>query len=475
VARACVVALLALVLVAAAPAAPRFGVAEDATKYADDGGDRLFADFHQVGLTVDRVTVRWDEAHPDVIQEKSFLDRLVPAAVRAGVQLVFQVYPLHPRAFQGDLDERASAFASYVAKVASVYPQVRRFIVLNEPNEAFFLAPQPARGANVSAAVAEQVLASTYDALKSVDPRLEVIGLSLSPEANDVTSTSPVRFLAALGEAYRASGRTKPIMDSLGLHLYPKNAATQDDATRYQWPQTGPNDLGRIEQAFHDAFAGTGQPVFQETTQPVGPVAQLVLDEIGWQVAVQPSLRSLYTSRETVPVTTEARQARIYASLVRKLRCNPAVSDILLFHLIDETDLRRFQSGLERADGSRRPSFTTVANAIRSPAACAGVPIWHHTNGVDSARLLARPGVKVANGGVKVRTTAAEDATATVSLVLGGRTIATDTVPVPAYRRPPVFLSAKLAAGSYTIVARFVSVLAPGRATTIRRPLLVVR
>src|SRR5262249_61805643 len=106
-------------------------------------------------------------------------------------------------------------------------------------------------------------------------------------------------------------------------------------------------------------------------------------------VAVQPSLRSLSPSRETVPVTTEARQARIYASLVRSLRCNPAVSDILLFHLIDETDLRRFQSGLERADGSRRPSFTTVANAIRSPGACTKVPVWHHSNGVAGARLLA--------------------------------------------------------------------------------------
>jgi hypothetical protein len=476
-ARTRVVALLALLLFVAgsAAAAPRFGVAEDAPKYADDGGVGLFADFHRVGLTVDRVTVRFDETQPTVIPEQAFLDRMVSNAARAGIQLVFQIYPMHPRAFQGDTAARTDDFAAYVARVARAYPQVKRFLVLNEPNEAYFLNPQIVHGRNVSAAVAETALAKAYDALKAVDPAIDVIGLALSPEANDVTSTSPVRFLAALGRAYRASGRTKPLMDDLGLHLYPKNAATQDDTTHYPWPQTGPSDLGRIEQAFHDAFAGTGQPVPQETAQAVGPVVRLVLDEIGWQVAVRPSLGSLYTSHETVSVTSEARQARIYAALVKALRCNPAVSDVLLFHLIDETDLRRFQSGLERADGSRRPSFTAVASAIRAPAACAGIPVWHPIEGVEGARLAARPSVHVSNGGVKVRPTASEDATAKLALLHDGRLLATATVSVPAHRHPPVFLAARLSPGRYTVVARLTSVLAPGRAQTLSRPLLVTR
>ena len=82
-------------------------MAEDAPKYADDGGDGLFADFHAVGLTVDRVTVHLDETQPDVIQERAFLDRLVPAAKAAGIQLVFQVVPEHPRAFQTPEHDRA--------------------------------------------------------------------------------------------------------------------------------------------------------------------------------------------------------------------------------------------------------------------------------------------------------------------------------------------------------------------------------
>jgi hypothetical protein len=450
-------------------------VAEDATKYANDGGTRLFADFHRAGLTVDRVTVRWDETQPAVIQEKAFLDRMVPAAVKAGIQLVFQVYPEHPRAFQADPDARTTAFAAYVAQVAATFPQVRRFIVLNEPNEAYFLAPQFSHGQNVSAAVAEEALAKSYDALKAVDPTLDVIGLSISPNANDRTSTSPVKFLAALGHDYRASQRTAPLMDDLSLHLYPQNAATQNDTTHYQWPQTGPRDLGRIEQAFYDAFGGTGQPTFQQSVQAVGPVAHLVLDEIGWQVRVLPSLRHLYTGRENTPVTTETRQARIYASLVRSLRCNLAVSDVLLFHLVDETDLGRFQSGLERADGSRRPSFASVAAAIRSAPSCAGVPVWRPWHGVEGPRLLARASVSASNGGVKVRPSASEDVNAAVYLTRGGRTLATHALPVPAYHRPPVFLAAKLRPGRYTIVAKLVSALAPARSSLLTRPLLVTR
>ena len=415
------------------------------------------------------MTVHFDETEPDVIQERGFLDRLVPAATAAGIQLVFQLVPVHPRAFQTDT---TSDFAAYAARVARAYPTVRRFIVLNEPNESYFLAPQFAGGQNVSAAVASTALAKTYDALKGVDPDIDVIGLALSPEANDVTSTSPVRFLAALGRAYRQSGRTKPLMDDLALHLYPKNAATQDAATRYQWPQTGPNDLGRIKQAFFDAFAGTGQPVFQETAQPVGPVVRLVLDEIGWQVAPTPSLRFLYTARENTPVTTEPRQSQIYASLVQSLRCDPAVDDILLFHLIDEHDLRRFQSGLERVDGSRRPSFGAVAAAIRSAPACTAPP-WRHSNGVAGARATARASVRVSNGGVKVRPTAAEDALARVSLVQDGQTLVSKAVSVTAYHRPPVFLRWPLEAGRYSIVTTLRAVLAPARATTLTRPLLV--
>ena len=87
----------------------------------------------------------------------------------------------------------------------------------------------PAPDAVSRRAVYAGLLAKSYDALKEVDPGIRVIGLGLSGRGNDLplapsnASTSPVRFLRDLGAAYRASGRTLPLMDELGLHLYPRS------------------------------------------------------------------------------------------------------------------------------------------------------------------------------------------------------------------------------------------------------------
>ena len=83
-----------------------------------------------------------------------------------------------------------------------------------------------------------------YDALKGVDPALTVVGVGLSPRGNDRptaksnVSTSPVRFLAALGAWYRASGRQRPLMDGLSFHPYP-NVATDPLSRGYAWPNAG--------------------------------------------------------------------------------------------------------------------------------------------------------------------------------------------------------------------------------------------
>jgi len=74
----------------------------------------------------------------------------------------------------------------------------------------------------------EALLARSYDRLKSVDPTINVIGVGLSPRGGDNArassniSTSPVKFLQGMGAAYRASGRTKPLMDEFAYHPYPK-------------------------------------------------------------------------------------------------------------------------------------------------------------------------------------------------------------------------------------------------------------
>ena len=97
------------------------------------------------------------------------------------------------------------------------------------------------------------------------DPAIQVVGIGLSPRGNDKpkaksnVSTSPVRFLRALGAWYRASGRTRPLMDSFSFHPYP-NRATDPLDRGYGWPNAGFVNLDRIKLALWDAFNGTAQP-----------------------------------------------------------------------------------------------------------------------------------------------------------------------------------------------------------------------
>jgi hypothetical protein len=69
---------------------------------------------------------------------------------------------------------------------------------------------------------------------------------------------------------------------------------------------------------------------------------------------------------------------------VRDLACDPAVTDVLFFHLIDEPDLRGFQSGLIRADGSHRPAYAAVQRAIAETGGrCTStMSEWRHTEDV---------------------------------------------------------------------------------------------
>jgi hypothetical protein len=401
-------------MAATASATPRFGVAEDAMKYADDGGASLYPKLTALGVDTNRMAVHWDPTDPTAIQEQGFLDRALPAAARADVRVVLDVYPSDRYAFTaGSPEVRATLFGAYLQTLARRYPQVKDFIVGNEPNESYFWRPQFGPGKRqVSAAAFLRMITAAYDALKSVDPELRVIAAGPSNEGNDKTSTSPVRFIAALGDAYRASERSTPFMDAMGFHIYPRNN-THPPAKRYSWPNIGPSDLARVKQAVWDAFADSPQPTFaQSVLSPEGSLG-LVVDEFGWQVAIGPRLAERYTNDENVPTITEAEQAQYYAYLIRTFACDPAVTDAMIFHLVDEADLKRFQSGVLRIDRSKRPSFGAVARAISTAGACGSRANWKPARGVVGAKAVFDAQDQTADRTVfSISVTAAEDAIA---------------------------------------------------------------
>ncbi len=369
-------ALLCALVLASTASAVEFGSNDDTGKYTGDAA--FFAKMARVGLKNNVMTVRWTPSQPTTIQDKAFLDVAVPRAFANGVKVILAVYPYPPKEIEAG-GVSPDAFGAYLAQLARTYPQVRSYIVGNEANQPAFWRPQfDAAGKQASAAAFGPFLAAGYDGVKSVDASIEVLGVGLSPRGNDRPdapsniSTSPVKFLKALGDWYRGSGRTKPLMDGFSFHPYP-NEHTDALDKGYVWPNMGFPNLDRLKLALFDAFRGTAQP-----TSP-----KLFLDETGWQVAIPDDKKARYTGGENINVTTEQTQAQIYAELVKRAACDPAIAALNFFGFHDEENLAGWQAALHYADGTPRPSAAAVTAAIAANATCTGQQVaWSPPSGV---------------------------------------------------------------------------------------------
>jgi len=375
---AAIIGALALIITGAAAAGPQIGFAEDGTKYANDGGAQLFTEMNSILTTSNRVAVFWDGSQN--IVDQAFLDRMIPVAQAHHVQVVFAVYPQRAT-LAPTTPDAANSFCDYAVKVMQRYPYVRKVIIGNEPNQPKFWQPIWNGSEPASPAAMEVVLASCYDKLKAFDPTLDVIGLGLSPRGNDDptassnSSISPVRYIAALGAAYRASGRTKPLFDELSWHCYP-NVNTDEVETGYAWPNTGCVNAARVKLALWDAFHGTAQPTLPG--YPVsgsgqtlfGSTSRMFIDETGWQVDTT-GLPG-YSNSENVPTVSDAKQAEDYEKLVHLSNCEPTLTDFHIFHEIDESDRTGFQSGVLHVDFSERPSAQAATQSLKHAIAADG-------------------------------------------------------------------------------------------------------
>ena len=356
-----------------------WGVADDASKYADDGGSWFYGMLRGASLTENRWTLAWDPSNPTAITELPFVVRAAPLAQAAGIHVVLVLYST-----KGSLHD-PNQFCAWAAIVANTVKQweIHDYTVWNEPNTRLYWTPQKGSSGNdVAAPAYEQLLATCYDALHAADPDARVIGMGLSPRASTSESTEPLTFLRDVGKAYRASGRTKPIMDQLSVHPYPNpSAPTSPPNVGYPNPDRfGIPDMSRVKQAVWDAFNGTGQP-----TTLNGLTFRI--DEVGWQTDTS-KLRQ-YVNPENVGVVSEQTQASDLKMMITKyFACDPVVTDVELFLLVDEKYRNGkdetgkvvgggWQSGLLTAGGQ---NFSTpkIAYAQDAPlfaagrAACAG-------------------------------------------------------------------------------------------------------
>ena len=393
-------AAIAALLSNTAAFAAGIGVNDDAAKDPASVG-WFYPALAAEGLTESTITLRWDETAPSAIPDQASVTHAIAAATANGATVELDLFPLHSAAFTGgarcasttdpqgcgDTSE-IQAFAAWTAAVATAFPTIHQYVVMNECNQPLFVNPQfDATGANQSAEICGRALAAAYDALKAVSPQNFVWGVGLSPRGNDNPSaasnisTSPVRFLAALGAWFKAfaasTGRTHPLMDGLDFHPYPIPQSLPFSIGYAGTTSATVSNLPRIYQAFYDGFNGSRQPTIG---QQAGGGLPLSLNEVGIQT--DSTGRPGYVGTETAAnaaggvlgqTATEGYQSSWYLQMLQLVACDPNVREVNIYHLIDEAALSGWQSGLFYVDRTPKASAATVHDWIASTGgACRG-------------------------------------------------------------------------------------------------------
>jgi hypothetical protein len=365
---AAAVAVLAVACAGRAAAAPGLlvGVDDDAPKWGGGLADAAVA--RDLGLKAFRITLAWAPGESRLTaRDRALLDRAVGSTL--GLRLVVAVYG---GAAQAPRDAASrTAYCSYVGDLLRSFPTVNDVVIWNEPNSGHFWRPQYNPDRTSAAPVAyEALLAACWDTLHAVRRGVNVIAASASlgndfPEGRAV-SHSPAIWYRELGIAYRLSGRRLPILDTIGHNPYPSsNAEAPSTAHGAGSVAIGEGDYRRLVAALQTAFAGTDQPL------PGRRGVSIWYLEQGFQTTIDPAKASLYSGRETEPnlvpplATAGVRdQATQLADALRVAYCQPYVGAFFNFELADESILSGWQSGLLWADGSPKPSYSAVRQAI---------------------------------------------------------------------------------------------------------------
>ncbi len=360
-------ALLALALAqpGLASAGMYMGAAEDEGRNADPAVAMAKMDLAKAaGFDTIRVTAIWAPGEAAAPQDqRRALQAAAAAALFDRIKLVVTIMPYGSRTTP--LTAKAQRdFARFSADVVRRLPTVHEYIVGNEPNLNRYWLPQfGPDGTDVAATSYESLLARSYDAIKGVDKRTFVMGGSVSPRGGDDPSStrlthSPTTFITDLGAAYRASGRPRPIMDGFAFHPYGESSSTPPTLTHPNSTSIGLADYPKLVALLGDAFDGTPQ---------LGSKLPIVYDEYGIDSQIPEAKLELYHGRE--PSTThpvpEAEQADMYREALMIAACQPTVRGFLIFHVTDEPDFNRWQSGMYYPDGAAKSSLGEVRQTIR--------------------------------------------------------------------------------------------------------------
>ena len=341
----------------------RIGAVEDAPRSTDLSKAKAQMTLARLaGFDSIRITQIWPPgAIAPTADDITAVSNVVTAADLSGMRVFVTVMPFGSKTTPLG-EEAQTQFAQFAASLATSVPTLSDVIVANEPNLNRFWLPQYNEdGTDAAAPAYESLLARTYDALKAVSPEIQVYGGAVSPRGSDRFGSarethSPTVFIKDLGAAYRASGRTEPIMDAYVQHVYEDNSSAPPSTQHPKTTTISLADYDKLVKLLGSAFDGTAQP---------GTSLPILYGEFGVESQIPAAKASLYTGTEpaTTKPVSEATQALYYSQAVQLAFCQPNVMGLFLFHVVDESGLAQWQSGVYYTNGKPKPSRDVVRTA----------------------------------------------------------------------------------------------------------------
>jgi hypothetical protein len=381
----CALTALVFPTLASASAQMYMGAAEDEGRNADPQVAMAKMELAKAaGFDTIRVTANWSLGWSAVPADQlQALQSIAAAGLFLDIRVVATVMPVGSRATPLTATARTQ-FARFAREIVQRVPTIREYIIGNEPNLNRYWLPQfGPNGEDVAAPAYVQMLARTYDLMKAADPNVFIIGGSVSPRGIDRPGTgrdthSPTAFITDMGLAYRAMKRAKPIMDGFSFHPYGENSSTPPTIVHTSGTSLGLADYPRLVALLGKAFNGTAQ---------LGSKLPIVYDEYGVDSQIPEAKRSFYGGTEpaTTKPVSEGVQAAYYDEALQMAACQPTVRGFLIFHVTDETDHNRWQSGVYYADGTPKASRALVKRAMNGVRAgayeCGEPPVTNDTFG----------------------------------------------------------------------------------------------
>jgi hypothetical protein len=227
-------------------------------------------------------------------------------------------------------------FCTYAQRALARVPHAEAVVVWNEANSATFWGGTPEDYA--------ALLARCYDELHRT-------GLTVLDST--ASAHSPEAFLQRVAAAYKASGRTRPLVDAFGHNPYPSTPAEAPDAV-HPPGFVGMGDYARLATLLRTGF---GRPY------------DVWYLEDGYQTSVPEHLAHHYEGSENVETLGPELQAQRLSEAIALASCQPGVRAFFNFELVDETRLTGWQSGLVWRGVHRKPAAVAFAEAARQASA----------------------------------------------------------------------------------------------------------